>query len=333
MKKCIVDLGYINPLIPTGVSIFAIRLLRSLIDYSHAEKYSFLVSPLCSAYMKDLFPEVELHDIKPTIKGSAFNNILTQKKNLKIIHDIYEEGGYECLFIPFLTLWNSIPKGVRTVSVVHDIQPFTLNTPLKNLIYERMFARNLGMTNSIIAISKYSESQLLNLFKTCQGKTHVVYNSIEICGKERIDNLLFNHPYILNVNAMENYKNQLVIVKAFDKIRNKIPHNLIFKAKRTIYWEKVILPLVENMNLCDRIYLIEDNYNPKQMNWLYSNADIFVNTSLMEGFGFTPIEAAINGTAVLTTKCGALAETTLNLLFHTQKSFPRKRSRTDNESI
>lgn len=46
------------------------------------------------------------------------------------------------------------------------------------------------------------------------------------------------------------------------------------------------------------------------MHKLYSNASLFVSPSLMEGFGFTPIEAAIHCVPVVCTKETALYETT-----------------------
>lgn len=47
---------------------------------------------------------------------------------------------------------------------------------------------------------------------------------------------------------------------------------------------------------------------------LYKNASLFVSPSLMEGFGFTPIEAALYEVPVICNKESALYETTKGLL-------------------
>lgn len=120
---------------------------------------------------------------------------------------------------------------------------------------------------------------------------------------------------------MVEYKNQETIVKAFSLIMDKIPHNLIFKAKRTQYWDFTIAPLLKEKKMEERVFLMDDNFSESQMNWLYSKADLFVNASTMEGFGFTPIEAAINKTKVLTTEVTALKETTMDLLNYYQNPY------------
>lgn len=46
----------------------------------------------------------------------------------------------------------------------------------------------------------------------------------------------------------------------------------------------------------------------------YQFADLFIHPSLLEGFGYPPIEAAIHKTPVLTTKETALYESTMGIL-------------------
>ena len=120
--------------------------------------------------------------------------------------------------------------------------------------------------------------------------------------------------YILNVNALEPYKNQLTILKAFDLIKNKCSHMLVFKSKKTPYWNSMLYPEIINRGLKNRVILIDQNLSSTELKSLYTGAAVFVNSSLMEGFGFTPIEAAICEVPVITSKCAALYETTLGLL-------------------
>ena len=46
------------------------------------------------------------------------------------------------------------------------------------------------------------------------------------------------------------------------------------------------------------------------MRWLYTHADLFVTPSLKEGFGYTPIEAAVLKTPVLVSDIPTLREVT-----------------------
>lgn len=49
---------------------------------------------------------------------------------------------------------------------------------------------------------------------------------------------------------------------------------------------------------------------------MYRNASLFITTSLKEGFGYTPIEVAMCGCPVISTKCEALGDTTRDLLYY-----------------
>lgn len=53
-----------------------------------------------------------------------------------------------------------------------------------------------------------------------------------------------------------------------------------------------------------------------QRNTLYQNAALFVSPSLCEGFGITPIEAALFGVPVITTRETSIPEATQNLLHY-----------------
>ena len=62
-------------------------------------------------------------------------------------------------------------------------------------------------------------------------------------------------------------------------------------------------------NIC-----IFENISEELLQALYKNAYLFITTSMNEGFGLTPLEAALNCIPVISTKCQSLPEVTLNLL-------------------
>ena len=56
------------------------------------------------------------------------------------------------------------------------------------------------------------------------------------------------------------------------------------------------------------------NLKDEELRFLYEHASVFVSCSQHEGFGYTPIEAAICCCPVICTKCEAIPETTMMLL-------------------
>lgn len=119
--------------------------------------------------------------------------------------------------------------------------------------------------------------------------------------------------YILYVNALKEYKNLLTLIKAFYILKDKIGHNLLIIGSPTKYWKNVIWPYILKKQITDRIKIIS-NVSNNELTMYYSRAKLFISPSLHEGFGYTPIEAAICYTPVITTEVDALYETTLGLL-------------------
>lgn len=292
--KILFDLTFINPYQSTGVSTFAFRLLKGLKNAGEDVNISLLASHTNFNYIKEILPDYEIL------------NIHGKHKSLEKLLQAYY---YDIYYNPFFTIKSIVPKGVISLATVHDIQPIRLNGIIKNYLFVPILYRKFKKLDGIVTISEFSSNCIKNKFPQLKNNITVIHNSVDIrssCASYK----RIKGRYILNVNAIEEYKNQISILYAFASIKDKIPHCLVFKGKKTKYWESVLQPIIDDNNLGDRIFLISDNLSSEDLSDLYSSADLFVNTSVMEGFGFTPIEAAINQVPVLTTQCDALYETT-----------------------
>lgn len=80
------------------------------------------------------------------------------------------------------------------------------------------------------------------------------------------------------------------------------------------YWEKVCVPYIQAHHLEPHILHLRQPVSDQLLAQYYQFADLFIHPSLLEGFGYPPIEAAIHRTPVLTTKETALYESTMGLL-------------------
>lgn len=58
------------------------------------------------------------------------------------------------------------------------------------------------------------------------------------------------------------------------------------------------------------------NLSEEALKYLYEHAQLFISPSLREGFGYTPIEAAICKCPVICSRCEALPDTTQNKLIY-----------------
>ena len=76
-----------------------------------------------------------------------------------------------------------------------------------------------------------------------------------------------------------------------------------------------IIKYVEENDLKDRVKIFS-YISDEDRNCLFYNTSLFVTTSLQEGFGRTPVEAALCEVPVISTRETALPEATMNEVFY-----------------
>ena len=201
------------------------------------------------------------------------------------------------MLTPFLT-WQPFvfPEKYRQCAVIHDLQAIKLARQksymeaLKVSMWLKFFIRKIPR---LIAISSEIQRQVKSF---ANKKAMVIYNSLPLHDElspvpvERIA----GKKYILNVNRFYRYKNAETLIRAFDMIKEDIPHLLYLKGSDTSVEDYPFLKdLVRSLKLEDRVILDTEDHTKEEMAYLYKHADLFVSPSRWEGFGYTPIEAAL----------------------------------------
>jgi len=113
-----------------------------------------------------------------------------------------------------------------------------------------------------------------------------------------------DHPGIQGSTSFYGGKNPEVTYRAFKKIRNKIPHYLVFAGKRI----KEYLEYTEGNDADFTRIIFTDFIQYDEMPLLFNAADLFVNAAPNEGFGMVNVEAMACGKAVVLADSGASAE-------------------------
>lgn len=300
-----------------SLSVYIFRFLDSV--YNTQKKYFILlILPEVKDEINGKYPELEVIVYNPyseKIRGNRFFKFI---KRCKLYKHTVEISGCDTLFLPNdLIMFSAIATRLRKTVVIHDMKSLNEKSIFSFSywffwIYYWLLIKN---ANHVVAISNYTKTDILRFFpKRWEKKMDVVYNSVVIPEVKSKDAGI-NCNYILYVNALLPYKNLKTLIKCFALIKDQINQKLVIVGKKTEYWQNEILPLIIKEGIEDRIIQLQDISEEYLIN-LYRGADLFVTTSLKEGFGYTPIEAAMCGCPVVSTKCEALGDTTRNLLFY-----------------
>ncbi len=319
MMKILIDCSFMDSTQVSGVYNCTYRLLNGFKDLNDvALEIHIIIQPQEKKYFTKLFPSFTVLLLPkrlsmvikkiPHLKGYIYSSFIDKyivKKNIDIF------------FCPYMSIDSLFCSKAKQVGILHDAQTYILkkNQFVKGKIYKFFMDRILDKNTFIVTISEEARKNIQKQLPYLKAPLYLIHNSVIVSRKMIGLKDIENQKYILFVNTLMEYKNIETLIRAFFLIKDKIPHILLIKARSTEFWQKKMIPLISDLKLMNRVVLYEKNLSDEEMAFLYNKAEIFVSTSLMEGFGYTPIEAAIYRTSVITTKIPVILETSKGL-FH-----------------
>ena len=216
---------------------------------------------------------------------------------------------------------NKYTKNIKFVLTICDLAIKKLKTvgSLKNTIVQKLFLkRSIKNADKIIAISKATKNDILEIYKIKEDKVSVIYcgtNLQKECNvteeeKKKIKEKfgIKDLPYIFFLSTIEPRKNIETLVKAFNYIRRKEDIKLKLILAGGLGWKyQGVLDLVENSEFKEDI-IMPGYISKEEKKYLYENTKCFVYPSLYEGFGLPILEAMSNKALVVTGNNSSLPE-------------------------
>lgn len=313
--KILIDLSFIKDgNTSIGFTRVSLNLLSGFIDLGMMEDIIILSDCSSSEFFRTGYKGLKVITSKYT--NNLYDKFFPFRKRNEL-RKIIKTQTIDLLFCPFISFNTITVHSCKSVGILHDVQKIKIMDQRKGIVsklYKCWMGKVITGFSHIVTISDSEKTHILSIYPLISQRLSVIHNGIEIVHDSTPVRELEGVPgYILDVNTLYKYKNPLVLIKAFQKIMDKIPHLLVFKGKPTPYWDKEIVPYISEHNLDKRVLLISRILSDEEMSYLYRNASVFVSPSRMEGFGLTPVEAAINGTPVICSNIDTLKETTLGL--------------------
>ncbi|MDH6314012.1 glycosyltransferase involved in cell wall biosynthesis [Parabacteroides sp. PFB2-10] len=308
--KLLIDLSYIENL-HNGVALYAFRILKGMRDNGVKDICLFL-NPKTAEIVQNEFPSYA-YVIAPKIEANLINKVwyrrlVTSYNYSKIINKM----DCEIVFTPFsdpFYFWKIRKKHVRTI---HDLQELRVYSRFWIFCGKIFVPIKIKNSDALITISDFVKQDVLKKYKFAAKKNiKKIYAPIDVNRQDTLPLLDFR--YILCVNTLAEYKNVMTLLKAFEEIKDSIPHKLVLVGGVTSYLSDVIKPYITDHNLENRVVHF-NKVTDNELKSLYQHTSLFVTPSLQEGFGATPIEAALCNTPVISSKETALYESTMGLL-------------------
>ena len=293
-----------------SVTVFSLRILRGFRDNGE-KNITILCNSVTANMVKRIVPEFR---VIPIEMERIFNLIPAirayfrwRKTVAKIDFDVI---WLPHPFPPFCCIYN---KG-KIVTTMLDIQGIKGNKGVKLLIFKIAYYLSLKKSHRLTTISAYVKEDILKHYNNVDPQKIVpIYCSV-VTSAPKNDLSPLGTKYLLYVSSFLRHKNAITLIKAFNLIKDKIPHQLVLVGRENEIWREDIRPYIEAHNLSGRIIHIANGVTDEELSQYYKYADLFIHPSYMEGFGYPPIEAALHETPVITTKVTSLFEVTMGLL-------------------
>ena len=298
----------------SSLTIFITEILNSFVQLQYNNNCILLCRFPDIIFFKQEFPDYKIIPITPL--KSKLIYFLSNKKKLggkffwknKFYKKIIQKYNIATIWFPFANHKNFIPDnlGIKKILTVHDI--FTYHIGIAKPFFNKIFS---DMDNKFITVSEYTKK---DIEKTLNFKdTTVIYPPICL-NVSKVKKLDITGKYILDINSYTERKNNITLLKAFNLIKDKIDLNLIFcggQKDEKIFNELQNFVQANKLETRVRFYF---SIPEEEKNWLLLNATLFVNPSTFEGFGRTPIDAALCNIPVISSKATSLYEATQGLV-------------------
>jgi glycosyltransferase involved in cell wall biosynthesis len=256
-------------------------------------------------YAKNIFEilneKIELNIAKPRSANKYLAHLWT--------HFILPFKYGDILFCPANIAPIYLPKKKKLVLTIHDVAFLTYSASFSNffrIYYKFIMPIIIKRADRIITVSIYSKNEIEKYYPISKGKIKVISlgydkNFVKFDNKKKKNQILY-------VGSMNDRKNFLGVLKAFELLNNDLYHLLIvgnFSSNFNIGEESEIL--IKKAKLNPSIEFKSNISNNELINY-YNESELFIFPSFYEGFGLPVLEAMACGTPVICSDSSSIPE-------------------------
>ncbi|QWT52112.1 glycosyltransferase family 4 protein [Eubacterium sp. MSJ-33] len=293
----------------SGIERFALSITQELVKHAEHTYILAFKNEIHPAFQRKL-PNVRRMVIRGRNK-LIFAQLTFPGKLWRVRADCYLFPAFPAPFLFF---------SKKAVSAIHDVGCWDCPETNKRsmIVYFRILYRKVAMCGKrIITVSEFSKGRIVERLHVKPERVAVIYDGVSECFtkfayEEAMDiqvreRLELPEHYILCLSTLEPRKNMRFLIEAYAKMRynKKVNRELVLVGRKGWMVDTLLDDIPDDVK--QHIHLtgfVGDDELP----YVYHDADIFVFTSIYEGFGMPPVEALTCGTSVLSSDAASMPE-------------------------
>ena len=219
--------------------------------------------------------------------------------------------GIDLLWVPQYNV--PLAYSGKLLVTIHDLcqlaMPETLGSTVQRWYSRFLFSRVAAQAAAILCVSEFTASEAQKLLGISQQRLTVAYPCIEESwNRSAVDGQpLRSSPYLLVVGNVKKHKNLMTVVAAFNRIRDRIGHDLVIVGRREGFLNSDS-EIGEMLRGSDDRIAFTGHIPDAMLLRYYRGADALLFPSLYEGFGYPLVEAMTLGCPIVCSNAASLPE-------------------------
>lgn len=299
-----------------SLEVFTSDILDELAKQNLSERFVLIINSAARPLISKRFPDFELCELGGWVTRLTYGLFRRQmiykiRKN-GVYNNALKKKGISKVWFPYMVPGCVNHINVDYVGTCHDL----IGLRDRHGAYRQMF---LNAKNTVV-ISGFVKQQIMDILDIEGERIEVIPNAISLGSmaeqKTKPIPALLHKKYLLDVNEYSERKNTLTMIAAFNRIKDAIDYDLVLCGGHINgdYYDQCV-SLIESLHLSNRVHMFL-RIPDEERNWLFQNCEMCITPSENEGFGRTPIEAAVCLKPVISTRATSLEEVTCGLVHY-----------------
>jgi glycosyltransferase involved in cell wall biosynthesis len=217
-------------------------------------------------------------------------------------------------------LFTSLPSIITIHDLIFDRYPDYMPMAWSRPYYHLLMEMSVRRAQRIVAVSRATAHDLGQFYHVPDSKVEIIPEGVEPAFRPLSDpdqalalraRYKLENPYILTVGARRPHKNHVNLLRSFAGLAADFKHDLVFAGPADQRFPDKARALASQLGLLRRVRFL-DWVPEEDLPALYSQADLVVLPSVIEGFGLPALEAMACGTSVIAANNSSFPEVIAN---------------------